>query len=127
MAKKKYMVVGRTKDAVLNGIQTSQGLKEFHGKTAMYVDQDMASEIETEHGLKGSGEVFTMEDDRVTTHVRDNEGEIQGVHHYHFGYSRTFAQNWEKIFGKARMRGDISPEVIDAIEKREEKRRKKYQ
>lgn len=115
MKKKKYMVVGRTKDVVLNGFQTSQGLKEFGGKTAIYCDQDMASEIDTEHGLKGKGDVFVVEDDRVGTYVRDDGKEGEGVHHYFWGSSKKYREEWDKIFGKARRReGDNPSEVTNA-------------
>ena len=95
--KRKYMVVPRNVRAAEQGLATSKGKLTFRGKTALYVsDPSLASEIDTEHGLKGKGDVFVYEDDRVERHLRDDNG----THHYHFGATRPYSAGWDRVFGR---------------------------
>lgn len=87
MANKKYIVVPRTTAAMKDGLKTSKGRMSFNGKTGKIVDASMASEIDSEHGLKGSGEVWVHEDENYTWHERNGgmtDGRNRGIHHYTF-------------------------------------------
>ena len=79
---------------------------DFRGKTATYVrDRGIADEIENTYGLRGSGDVWTSQDERYESSLRD-EG---GTHRFFFGSNSAFRRGWEKIFEK---------EKEDAIQKR---------
>jgi hypothetical protein len=99
--KKKYMVVPRNQRVAEQGLQTSKGRLKFKGKSAMMVaDESLASEIDTQHGLKGgSRDVYVYPDDRLATHERDEGG---GVHHYFWGSSRRYSAGYDRIFRKER-------------------------
>lgn len=87
MAKKKYLVVPRTTSAMRDGLKTSKGTLNFGKKTGKIVDASMASEIEHEHGLKGSGDVWVHEDENYSWHLRHDgmtDGRSYGIHHYTF-------------------------------------------
>ena len=88
MAKKKrYIVVPRTEAAMNNGLATTKGNFSFGGKTARIVDESLASEIDTQHGLKGSGDVWVERDENFEWHEhhdRDTDGRKVGIHHYTF-------------------------------------------
>lgn len=87
MSKKKYIVVPRTTSAMDNGLATSKGNFSFNGKTAKIVDSSLASEIDHQHGLKGSGDVWVHEDENYTWHERNDgmtNGRDYGIHRYTF-------------------------------------------
>lgn len=96
--KRKFMVVPRNKRAAEQGLATDQGKLSFRGKTALYVnDPALAKNIDAEHGLKGNGDVYVYEDDRLERHARNDNGQ---THNYFFGTNRRYAQGWERIFGE---------------------------
>jgi len=85
--KKKFIVVPRTEKAVLDGLDTSKGKFGFGGKTARIVDQSTANEIDSQHGLKGSGDVWVHEDENLAWHEHHEagtDGRKLGIHHYTF-------------------------------------------
>ena len=126
MAKKKrFLVLPRTTHRMEGGLDTGAGHKSFKGKTAMYVkDAAEAREIDSQYGFAGgTREVFVHEDYKVGRFVTNEEGEI---HNYFFGSTKTYSEGWERIFGKRRVNAGDEPEVQDAFEKREEKRRRKH-
>lgn len=85
--KKKFIVVPRTQNAMLNGIQTSKGRVNFKSKGATYVSEDVANEIDFQHGLKGSGDVWIDHDENLEWHERNDSmtnGRNLGIHHYTF-------------------------------------------
>ena len=95
---KKHVVMARTPEIMKDGIPTSQGHLHFGGKATALVDASIANEIESEQGLKGTGEVWTHEDPRGNW--MDRFKTLSG-HKYFFGghVSRRFRNNYRKIFG----------------------------
>lgn len=84
---KKHLVVPRTEAAMKNGIQTSKGRLDFGKQTGVWVDNDIASEIDTESGLKGKGDVWVHEDENLAWHEHNDsatDGRKLGIHHYTF-------------------------------------------
>lgn len=84
MARKKaYLVMPRNTKAAEQGLKTGKGTLSFKGKTSMMVgDESLAKEIDTQHGLKGTGDVWVAQDERAESFLRDGG---DGVHHYFFG------------------------------------------
>jgi len=101
MSNKRYMVLPRTQKIMQEGIKVNGKTRSFKGKTAMYVkDSGEADEINQTVGMQGTTEVFVHEDDKVERFVRDDGVDGRGIHHFHFGYNRTFGEAWERIFGQ---------------------------
>lgn len=88
MAKKRYMVVPRTENVKQKGLTTGKGKLSFQGKTAAWVDDPaIAREIDTQHGLKGSGDVWVAEDENLGWHEKHDgltDGRKLGIHKYTF-------------------------------------------
>lgn len=89
MAKKKrYMVVPRTESVKERGISTGKGKLTFGTKTAQWVDDPaIAKEIDTQHGLKGTGDVWVAQDENLEWHEANDgltDGKKVGIHHYTF-------------------------------------------
>jgi len=86
--KKRYMVVPRTEGIKETGIQTGKGKLTFGKKTAAWVDDPaIAREIDTQHGLKGSGDVWVAQDENLEWHENNDgqtDGRKLGIHHYTF-------------------------------------------
>ena len=85
--KKRYIVVPRTEKAMTDGLATTKGRFGFGTKTARIVDESLASEIDTQHGLKGSGDVWVHEDENLEWHEhhdKGTDGRNVGIHHYTF-------------------------------------------
>jgi hypothetical protein len=85
---KRFIVVPRTESAKEKGITTGKGKLTFGGKTAAWVDDPaVAREIDAQHGLKGSGDVWVEQDENLEWHEK-NDGETDGrklgTHHYAF-------------------------------------------
>jgi len=96
--KKAFLVMPRTKAAVENGLQTGRGTLSFKGKTSMMVgDESLAAEIDSQHGLKATGEVWVAEDQRGESFLRDDGREGYGVHRYFWGNSSHFANAWDNF------------------------------
>lgn len=100
MAKRKHIVVPRSEKAMKDGVRTSKGVLPFKGKSMMYVDDDLADEIDKTDGLKGTKDVWVHEDPRLNWSERYKP---DGVHSYFFGASRKYADAWEE-FEKRRKR-----------------------
>lgn len=100
--KKKYIVVPRTENAMLNGVRTSKGKFNFGKQTARWVDDPAeAREIDTQYGLKGSGDVWVEQDENLEWHANNGgqtDGRNRGIHHYTFGpmTSRGAVEFWER-------------------------------
>ncbi len=100
MAKKKsYLVMSRNTGVVDKGLQTGKGRLRFkNGKTSMFVgDKALADEIDSIHGLKGSGDVWVHEDPQSEPFLRDDGIVGKGVHRYFWGASSRFASAWEEF------------------------------
>lgn len=85
--KKKYMVVPRSQNVVLDGLKTTKGNFDFKGKTAAWVDSDIANEIDSEYGRKGSNDVWVARDENLEWHNHhdgETDGRKVGIHHYTF-------------------------------------------
>lgn len=97
MKKKKYIVIPRNEKIMKTGLKTGRGTLDFKGKTMMYLNSsDLAREVDTEHGLKGSGEVWVEQDERLENHVNYHS---DGASKSFFGPTRAFCEGWERIFG----------------------------
>lgn len=89
MAKKKrYMVVPRTAGIQQTGIKTGKGKLTFGEKTAQWVDDPaVAREIDTQYGMKGSGDVWVAQDENLEWHEHHDghtDGRKVSIHHYTF-------------------------------------------
>lgn len=123
MAKKKFIVVPRTPEASINGIKTSKGTLDFKTQGPTYVDEGTASEINTQHGLKGSGDVWVEQDENLEWHEH-HDGETdgrnrKGVHHYTFsGVDMSGIRNRNKSKYVWVRRGDRQVRVLreEAVE-----------
>ena len=139
MAKKKrYMVVPRSERIKESGLQTGKGKLSFGGKTAAWVDDPaVANEINTQHGLKGSGDVWVAQDENLEWHEKHDgltDGKNVGIHHYTFqgvdmSGIRTTRDNgfvWVWMGGKqVRMkRSEAEEEGYEIIQQKRDKRRK---
>jgi hypothetical protein len=86
--KKRYIVVPRTERVKEAGLQTGKGKLTFGNKTAQWVDDPaIAREIDTQHGLKGSGDVWVEQDENLEWHEKHDagtDGKNVGIHHYTF-------------------------------------------
>lgn len=61
----------------------------------MISDEALAKEVDTTYGLKGSGDVWVSEDERVGSFLRDDARTGQGVHRYFWGASPRYSAAWE--------------------------------
>ena len=98
MAKKKaYLVMPRNTGIMQTGLKTAKGTLKFKkGKTHMMVsDEGLANEIDTQHGLKGTGDVWVAEDQRGESFLRDDGPQGVGVHRYFWGASPAFSNAWD--------------------------------
>ena len=107
MKKKRYIVVPRTTGIQQTGLKTGKGTLSFKGKTAMWVDESVASEINTQHGLKGSGQVWVAQDENLEWHEK-NDGQtdgrkILGIHKYTFAQNGTSLPDRKSLIGKKKM------------------------
>ena len=94
--KKAFLVVPRNAGAAEAGLKTGKGIVKFNGKTCINVtDEALAREIDTQHGLKGTGDVWVAEDDRTESFLRDDGGLGVGVHRYFWGASPRFSNAWD--------------------------------
>jgi hypothetical protein len=88
MKKKRYIVVPRTEGIKQTGIKTGKGNLTFGNKTAQWVDDPaLAHEIDTQHGMKGSGDVWVEQDENLEWHERHDgmtDGRSKGIHNYTF-------------------------------------------
>ena len=136
--KKRYMVVPRSEGIKETGIQTGKGKLTFGDKTAQWVDDEgVANEINTQHGLKGSGDVWVAQDENLEWHEKHDgltDGKNVGIHHYTFqgvdmSGIRTTRDNgfvWVWAGGKqVRMkRTEAEEEGFEIIPQKRDKRRK---
>jgi hypothetical protein len=107
--KKRYIVVPRTTGIQQTGLKTGKGTLSFKGKTAMWVDESVASEIDTQHGLKGSKQVWVAQDENLEWHEK-NDGQtdgrkILGIHKYTFAQMGTHLPPRDKLIGKLKVIG----------------------
>lgn len=120
--KKRYIVVPRTQGIQQNGIKTGKGQLTFGKKTAQWVDDPaVAKEIDTQYGLKGSGDVWVEQDENLEWHAKHDDGtdgKMAGIHHYTFSgvdmsNIRTVKDNgyvWVKLDGKQKRMKRIEAE-----------------
>jgi hypothetical protein len=80
-----------------NGLATGKGNLTFkNGKSSMLIsDESLAKEVDTQHGLKGTGDVWVAEDQRAESFLRD-DGQ-NGVHRYFWGATPRYANAWEQF------------------------------
>jgi hypothetical protein len=95
--KKSYLVMSRVPKVLDTGLMTGKGKLKFkEGKTAMFIgDKALADEIDTVHGLKGSGDVWVHEDPQSEPYLRDDGAIGKGTHKYFWGATSRFANAWE--------------------------------
>ena len=137
MKKKKYMVVPRSEGVVMDGLKTTKGKFDFKGKTAAWVDSDIANEIDSEYGKKGSNDVWVARDENLEWHNHhdgDTDGRKVGIHHYTFQgvdmkgikTTRDNGYVWARVGSKeVRMpRAQAVEEGYEIIPQKREKRRK---
>jgi hypothetical protein len=88
MKKKRYIVVPRTDTVKKQGLATGKGKLTFGNQTAQWVDDPaIANEIDTQHGMKGSGDVWVAQDENLEWHERHDgmtDGRNKGIHNYTF-------------------------------------------
>ncbi len=88
LAKKRYMVVPRSTGVQQTGIKTGKGQLTFGKKSAQWVDDPaVAKEIDTQYGLKGTGDVWVAQDENLEWHERHDgltDGKMKGIHNYTF-------------------------------------------
>jgi hypothetical protein len=60
----------------------------------MYVDDDIADEIDKTQGRKGNQDVWVHEDPRLNWSTKYK---ADGVHSYFFGSSKQYADAWEEF------------------------------
>lgn len=97
MAKKKHVVMARSDAAMKKGVRTSKGTLSFKGQSAMYVDDDVADEIDKTDGLKGTQDVWIHEDPIRTWTERYKP---DGVHSYFFGQQKHTHWVWADVDGE---------------------------
>jgi hypothetical protein len=96
--KKAYLVVPRNTQTAQNGLPTGKGILDFKGKTSMTIcDESLANEVDSQHGLKNTGDVWVAEDQRGESFLRDDGPVGVGVHRYFWGASPRFANAWENF------------------------------
>jgi hypothetical protein len=105
MKKKRYIVVPRTEGIKQTGLNTGKGKLTFGKKTAQWVDDPaVANEINTQYGLKGSGDVWVAQDENLEWHERHDggtDGKKVGIHHYTFsGVDTSHFKVWVMKRGK---------------------------
>jgi len=105
MAKKKrYIVVPRTEGVKQAGVKTGAGRLKFGNKSAAWVDDPaIANEINTTHGLKGSGDVWVEQDENLEWHEKNDgltDGRNLGIHHYTFANMGTNLPDRVSLIGK---------------------------
>lgn len=86
--KKRFMVVPRTTGVQQTGIKTGKGQLTFGKKTAQWIDDPaVAKEIDTQYGLKGTGDVWVAQDENLEWHEKHDgltDGKMKGIHNYTF-------------------------------------------
>lgn len=86
--KKRFMVVPRTEYIKAQGIKTGKRHLGFGKKTARWIDDPAeAKEIDTQYGLKGSGDVWVAQDENLEWHDHhdgNTDGRKVSIHHYTF-------------------------------------------
>ncbi len=118
--KKRYIVVPRTEYVQRTGLQTGKGKLKFGRKTAQWVDDPaIAQEIDTQHGLKGSGDVWVAQDENLEWHEKHDgqtDGRKVGIHHYTFGAqtSRNVEEFWKRYERKKKKLEKLRQKVSKA-------------
>jgi len=87
--KKRYIVVPRTMNIMETGLKTGKRKINFDPKkTATWIsDPAEAKEIDTQYGLKGSGDVWVEQDENLEWHEHhdgNTDGRKVSIHHYTF-------------------------------------------
>lgn len=86
--------MARTEKVVKDGVITSKGKLDFKGKSMLYVDDDVADEIDQTQGLKGNQDVWVHEDPRLNHTERYK---ADGVHSYIFGATTSYSRAWDNF------------------------------
>lgn len=86
--KKRYIVVPRTEGVKASGLKTGKRHLKFGTQTATWIDDPAeAKEIDTQYGLKGSGDVWVEQDENLEWHDHhdgNTDGRKVSIHHYTF-------------------------------------------
>jgi len=134
------MVVPRTTGIQQTGITTGKGKLTFGNKTAQWVDDPaVAKEIDTQYGMKGSGDVWVAQDENLEWHEHHDghtDGRKLDIHHYTFagvdmkargGNERVKVKTADGFTWMAReVAEELGYEIIEKVEKNVEKLRKKF-
>ncbi len=109
MKKKKFVVIPREGGAVLNGIQTSRGHRQFNGKTYMHIsDPSEAREIDQKYGKTGTQDVYIAEDEQYARALNGEKWEIKSslkgdnvklLHNYTFAQMGANLPDRVKLIG----------------------------
>lgn len=115
MRKKRYIVVPRTEQAMMDGVRTGKRKLNFGNKTARWVDDPAeAHEIDTHYGLKGTGDVWVEQDENLEWHANNGEqtdGRNRGIHHYTFGPMRSKgAEEFWKRYERKKKQREAKPD-----------------
>lgn len=98
-------------------MQTGKGKLTFGKKTAQWVDDPaIAREIDTQHGLKGSGDVWVEQDENLEWHAANDEGtdgRNLGTHHYTFAKMGITLPPRESLIGKKKQVGGVQYKYVE--------------
>jgi hypothetical protein len=103
--KRRFLVMQRKKNLpksfTLRGRKYEFGKDKNAGDFGMYVDDPgVAKEIEDQIGLKGTGDVWVKEHDRMNWLASRDAERGDTIHHYTFGFSHIPEDIWNRIFKK---------------------------
>ena len=131
------MVVPRTAGIQQTGIKTGKGKLTFGEKTAQWVDDPaVAREIDTQYGMKGSGDVWVAQDENLEWHEHHDghtDGRKVSIHHYTFAGVDMQKKGGNKrvkvktAYGYTYMAEEVAIELgYEIVEKREKDVKKVY-
>lgn len=109
---KKHVVMARTPGVVEKGITTSKGKLDFKGKSMMYVDDDLADEIDQTQGLKGNQDVWVHEDPRLNWKTKYK---ANGIHSYFFGMTTAYSKAWDAFEKRRKKRQGADADASGVI------------
>lgn len=115
--KKKFIIMPREKETVLNGISTERGHRDFNGKTYMHIDDPgEARDIDLKYGKNGTQEVFVAEDQQYARALEGESWEVQSslkgdnvklLHNYTFAQIGTDLPDRKNLVGKKKIINDV--------------------
>lgn len=116
--KKKFLVIPREGNAVLNGIHTSRGHRKFNGKTYMHIsDPSEAREIDQKYGKTGTQDVYVAEDEQYARALNGEKWEVKSslrgdnvklLHNYTFAQMGISLPDRERLVGTRKIINDVA-------------------